>query len=187
MAEPKIKTEDEEEEEETEPDLEETQGQEEDEAFDDLFDGEEKGETLDEPEDSDDVEYADVDEDDLFGGMMGDMSDMDMEDGEDDEVALEGSINNGIATLATFGIDKEDGREDLEKEFKSIAESFDVGKHGARFADKYMKMDGEVDPAVALLGSMTMFGLFAVQMRPDSEEITRKIKNSAEKLGNNGD
>lgn len=168
----------------------------------DLFDGDEDTETLDEPEERDDVDIADVDPNEVMttdNGLFDGDEDTDTDDTADssndplDDLMGGGSggpanegvsraVNDGIAAVATAGL--EDDRDEYEDEFKHIAEQFRVGHFGERIAEEYLFVEGEepVDPFLGFVGSIAAFGVFCLMMRPDRDEQIDRIRETAQDL-----
>lgn len=121
-----------------------------------------------------------VDESVLPGGDEGE-SGPDAPSLGDSEVAS--AINEGAARMAVVGLEDEE-KEELEAEFEEIFEAFRLGYFGGEVADEYLMVDGEdVDPIWGFATSMMACAVFAVYMRPDSDEQLEKIADAVGGIG----
>lgn len=145
-----------------------------------LFSGVEESErTEGEPDDPDEFTDDDV----LPGGDDG-PAPVETPNLSESEVAT--AINQGAARLAVVGLEDED-KERLEGEFEEVFEAFRLGYFGGEVADEYLMVNDEVDPIWGFAAAMMSCAIFAMYMRPDSDEQMEKIAGVVGGIGGDAD
>lgn len=157
-------------------------------------------------DDDPDVETAEVDEEDLSSdsGSFGfddveddeEESDEDEEEEEDEGVfggledggQMAEDINRGVAHLGTVGLDDEETQEELREDFYGTAQAFRLGYYGEECMQEYVLTEGdeEISPVWGLVFAALICGAIFVMRRPDSDEITEKLRDQVENIGGGG-
>jgi hypothetical protein len=180
-----------------------------DEAFDEPqeapFDGVEEpdvelaevdiGEPVDEG-DGDDA-FDGVEDEDVGGGGAGGFDGVDKEPGEDwgapsgpdSTEAIAESINQGAARAAVIGLQDEfevngetQTKDDLREEFEEVFEVANLGTFGAQSAEKYLRVEGEVDPLMGFAASLLACTALVLWMRPDGDEVIGRVSERVQHI-----
>lgn len=96
--------------------------------------------------------------------------------GSDDDPQLADAINNGIARASVYGLPDHE-KEDLQTEFREIAEAFHVGHFGNEVAQEYLARDlDDIPPEIGLAAATVAFAAVVLHKRPDGELIVRRAR-----------